>query len=119
MRPDETPVNQSTVRRLRLNPTVVSIMAVLVMVSAVPLWPDVQESKATSSLPDAAGPTDEAWPKRAATGSVYYASPKGTLTNPGTVGRPIDLATALSAKGPIHAGDVLWLRKGVDRKSVV
>ncbi len=89
-------------------------MAVLVMASVVPLWPDVQESKATTLL-DPAGPTEQAWPNRAATGSVYYASPKGTSTSPGTLGRPLDLATALSAKGPIHAGDVLWLRKGIYR----
>jgi hypothetical protein len=57
-----------------------------------------------------------AWPE--ATGPArrtYYASPSGSPGNAGTVARPLDLATGLSARGPLRPGDVLWLREGVYR----
>lgn len=42
----------------------------------------------------------------------YYASPTGLNTNPGTIGQPFDLQTALNSGSPITAGDTLWLRGG-------
>ncbi|MGD9901821.1 MAG: IPT/TIG domain-containing protein [Vicinamibacterales bacterium] len=41
-----------------------------------------------------------------------YASPAGTAGNDGSIARPLDLATALSATSPLRPGDTLWLRGG-------
>jgi hypothetical protein len=91
-------------------PAIVSFLLVPAVVFFVQLRPGPRlESKAATA-------GDPAWlPGAASSGHAYYASPQGTSANPGTVERPIDLATALSAKGPLHPGDVLWLRKGVYR----
>jgi hypothetical protein len=42
----------------------------------------------------------------------YYASPTGTSTGDGTIGRPWSLATALSRSTTIKPGSTLWLRGG-------
>ena len=42
----------------------------------------------------------------------YYVAPTGSSTNDGSVSRPLDLATALSASSPARAGDTIWLRHG-------
>ena len=46
----------------------------------------------------------------------FYASPTGLPVNDGTIGQPLDLATALSALSPVRPGDTLWLRGGVYRR---
>jgi hypothetical protein len=43
---------------------------------------------------------------------VYFASPAGRPGNIGSAMQPLDLATALSADGPIGPGDLLWLTGG-------
>lgn len=43
---------------------------------------------------------------------VYFASPAGRPGNKGSATQPLDLATALSAAGPVRPGDLLWLRGG-------
>src|SRR5687767_9128990 len=40
-----------------------------------------------------------------------YVSSSGTRSGPGTIGRPYDLATALSGQVG-RAGDTFWLREG-------
>lgn len=46
----------------------------------------------------------------------YYVSASGSATNDGSIGRPWNLATALSgAGGRIGAGDTVWLRGGTYR----
>jgi hypothetical protein len=42
-------------------------------------------------------------------------SPTGTSTGDGSPSRPLDLATALSAAGPVKPGDTVWLHGGVYR----
>ena len=49
--------------------------------------------------------------------STYYAAPDGLASNDGTLGRPLDLVTALSSQGPVRPGDTVWLRGGVYRRS--
>jgi hypothetical protein len=46
----------------------------------------------------------------------FYAAPTGSPSNDGSLTRPLDLATALSASSPLRAGDTLWLRGGVYRR---
>lgn len=43
---------------------------------------------------------------------VYFASPAGRPGNIGSARQPLDLATALSADGPVGPGDLLWLTGG-------
>jgi hypothetical protein len=45
----------------------------------------------------------------------YFAAPDGSRTNDGSIGRPLDLTTALSAASPARAGDIIWLRGGTYR----
>jgi hypothetical protein len=45
-------------------------------------------------------------------GYNFYVAPNGTATNDGSVSRPLDLATALSASSPARPGDTIWLRGG-------
>src|SRR6185295_10822827 len=42
----------------------------------------------------------------------YYAAPTGTASAAGTKSNPWDLATALSNRGVVRAGDTVWLRGG-------
>jgi hypothetical protein len=51
-------------------------------------------------------------PELRAAGREYFASPDGAAGNPGTIDRPLDLATALSTSSPLIPGDTLWLRGG-------
>ena len=51
-------------------------------------------------------------PAGAQTGRQFYAAPGGIPSNDGSLARPLDLATALSASSPLRAGDTLWLRGG-------
>ena len=44
-----------------------------------------------------------------------YVDPAGLGTHNGSKGRPISLASALSAKGPVRPGDTVWLRGGIYR----
>jgi hypothetical protein len=44
---------------------------------------------------------------------IFYVSPKGLPTNNGSVARPLDLATALSANSPARPGDAIYLRGGL------
>jgi hypothetical protein len=44
--------------------------------------------------------------------SQYYAAPDGTSTGDGSVGRPWNLATALSRTSIVNPGDTIWLRGG-------
>src|SRR5690349_19417616 len=44
-------------------------------------------------------------------GADLYVSPNGTLSGPGTVAQPYDLATALSGQVS-QPGDTFWLREG-------
>lgn len=46
---------------------------------------------------------------------VFFAAPAGRPENAGSAERPLDLATALSARGPLRPGDLLWLRGGTYR----
>ena len=46
---------------------------------------------------------------------VYFAAPSGRYGNTGSAAQPLDLASALSARGPVRPGDVLWLRAGTYR----
>ena len=48
----------------------------------------------------------------AAGAAEYYVAPNGSSTNDGSVSRPLDLATALSASSPARPGDTIWLRDG-------
>ena len=48
----------------------------------------------------------------AQTPRVFYASPSGVSSNDGSITRPLDLVTALSASSPLRPGDTLWLRGG-------
>ncbi len=45
-------------------------------------------------------------------GRQFYAAPTGSASADGSVSRPLDLQTALSASGPLRPGDTLWLRGG-------
>jgi len=51
----------------------------------------------------------------AAGGKDYYVSPEGTAAGEGSRARPLDLATALSAKSPARPGDTVWLLGGTYR----
>jgi hypothetical protein len=42
----------------------------------------------------------------------WYAAPAGTADGDGTPAKPLDLDTAFSAKTPVQAGDVLYLKGG-------
>ena len=42
----------------------------------------------------------------------FWAAPAGRADNDGSRERPLDLPTALSAEGPVHAGDTVWLVGG-------
>jgi len=44
-----------------------------------------------------------------------FVAPEGRAGNPGSKERPLDLATALSRRGPARPGDTIWLRGGVYR----
>ncbi len=44
-----------------------------------------------------------------------FVAPNGKADNPGSKARPLDLATALSHRGPAKPGDTIWLRGGVYR----
>ncbi|MGH9767569.1 MAG: hypothetical protein ACREAB_09070 [Blastocatellia bacterium] len=44
-----------------------------------------------------------------------FVAPNGKPGNKGSKGSPLDLATALSRKGPARPGDTIWLRGGVYR----
>jgi parallel beta-helix repeat protein len=48
-------------------------------------------------------------------GREYHVSPAGVSTNDGSPQRPLDLATALSAKSPARPGDIIWLHQGIYR----
>lgn len=50
---------------------------------------------------------------------VYFAAPSGRPGNAGSAAQPLDLASALSARGPLHPGDLLWLRGGNYRGNFV
>jgi hypothetical protein len=45
-------------------------------------------------------------------GTAYYAAPFGRRAAPGTIDDPLDLATALSRRGPVGPGDTVWLLAG-------
>jgi hypothetical protein len=101
-------------------PNGISGIASLLLVAAVGLlWEVRQERNIESAMLAQATAADavtqeQSWPPRSeAHGHYFYASPKGTATNPGSQTRPLDLATALSASGPVRPGDVVWLRGGV------
>jgi hypothetical protein len=47
------------------------------------------------------------------TGRTWYVAPVGRPSQDGTRDRPLDLATALSARSPARPGDTVWLRAGV------
>lgn len=51
-----------------------------------------------------------------AAAATYYVSPSGLPSNDGSIGRPLDLATALSSQGPVRPGDTVWLRGGIYRR---
>lgn len=51
-------------------------------------------------------------PTGAQSARQFYAAPGGVPSNDGSLARPLDLATALSASSPLRAGDTLWLRGG-------
>ncbi|MGE0361761.1 MAG: IPT/TIG domain-containing protein [Vicinamibacterales bacterium] len=53
---------------------------------------------------------------RAQTPRQFYVSPSGAPSNDGSIGRPLDIATALSSLGPVRPGDTVWLRGGVYRR---
>src|SRR3954469_18252401 len=44
-----------------------------------------------------------------------YVAPTGTASNDGSIGRPLDLATAISSATPARPGDTIWMRGGVYR----
>jgi len=48
-------------------------------------------------------------------GRAFFAAPSGRAGNSGSAMLPLDLATALSARGPVRPGDVLWIRGGTYR----
>jgi hypothetical protein len=48
-------------------------------------------------------------------GQSFYASPEGRPENAATLDAPIDLATALSERGPAKPCDTIWLRGGTYR----
>jgi hypothetical protein len=48
----------------------------------------------------------------AQTGRSFYCSPTGSSSGDGSISRPLDLGTALSAASPVRPGDTLWLRGG-------
>jgi hypothetical protein len=50
---------------------------------------------------------------------AIYVSPQGLPTNDGSIARPLDLATALSANSPVRAGQTIWLRGGTYRGAFV
>ena len=52
---------------------------------------------------------------RAASGREFFVAPDGSRTNIGSIERPLDLATALSAASPARPGDIIWLRGGTYR----
>jgi hypothetical protein len=52
-------------------------------------------------------------------GRMLYVSPKGTSTADGSELHPVDLASALSANGPVGAGDTVWLRGGTYKGTFV
>lgn len=65
-------------------------------------------------------PTATATPTPTATPSPailpgYYAAPNGNPTGDGSWARPLDLASALSNRSPVHPGNTLWLRGGTYR----
>ena len=60
-----------------------------------------------ASTPLAQRPWETVPPRR-----VYFASPSGHPGNVGSATQPLDLASALSAGGPVGPGDLLWLRGG-------
>jgi len=51
----------------------------------------------------------------AAGGKDYFVSPEGAAGGDGSRTRPLDLATALSDKGPVRPGDTVWLLGGTYR----
>jgi hypothetical protein len=50
-----------------------------------------------------------------APGGSIFVSPSARMDGDGTLGRPLDLETALSAKGPVRPGATVWLREGTYR----
>ncbi|MEY3283037.1 MAG: hypothetical protein RIR86_1050, partial [Acidobacteriota bacterium] len=46
-------------------------------------------------------------------GRHFYVAPEGRPNHPGTLNRPLDITTALSARTPARPGDTIWLRGGV------
>ena len=49
----------------------------------------------------------------------FYAATDGLPTNDGSLSRPLDLATALSANGGVRPGDTIWVRGGTYRGEFV
>src|SRR5213593_5132219 len=47
-----------------------------------------------------------------AAGLTYYAATNGSSSNDGSIGRPLDLTTALSSSSPVKPGDTLLIRGG-------
>jgi parallel beta-helix repeat protein len=47
--------------------------------------------------------------------AVFWVSPAGNPHHDGTSAHPLDLATALSADGPVRPGDTVWVRGGTYR----
>jgi uncharacterized protein YkwD len=54
-------------------------------------------------------------PPAPGTAAGIFVAPDGRPSNNGTRERPIDIATALSNRGPARPGDTIWLRAGVYR----
>ena len=46
---------------------------------------------------------------------VFFVAPEGAPSNDGSREHPLDLATALSSKGPVRPGALVWLRGGTYR----
>jgi len=64
---------------------------------------------------DAVPPSDRIAARPASTpGRAYFAAP-GRAGNSGSATLPLDLATALSARGPVRPSDVLWVLGGTYR----
>jgi hypothetical protein len=57
--------------------------------------------------------------QRSASGRELYTAPDGRKDGDGSRARPFDLATALSAAGPVVAGDTLWMRGGTYRGTFI
>jgi hypothetical protein len=103
--------SRKTGKRLRPLLYVVLIIA-LVIVGRLAVLLFTGEEEITEAVVSRPVEPNITLPPTAITGKAIFVAPDGTPAGDGSIAQPLDLATALSAAGPAHAGDVIWLRGG-------